>query len=134
MSELEPRCAPYPLCSYVDGELNEAEVAELQEHLHDCPECADLLQAQQLIKTLLRRSCREQPAPPTLRERVWSSIMAQCQDTTGQMDVTGQMQVNRSETSITSDGSGIVVRRTWSSTVVRRAILAPRRDDDSTQT
>ncbi len=42
-------CDPEKIYLYLDGELSEAEDAQVEEHLHECAACADLSQSQQAL-------------------------------------------------------------------------------------
>ncbi|MDQ4008230.1 MAG: mycothiol system anti-sigma-R factor [Actinomycetota bacterium] len=58
---------------FIDHEIEEASCAEIQQHLDECAPCLAKYQLEQLVKTLVARSCRE-PAPPSLRDRVLLQI------------------------------------------------------------
>ena len=56
---------------FVDRELSDGEVAELQHHLHDCPPCEDKYKFQDNLKRLVKVCCDEDSeAPPALREKL----------------------------------------------------------------
>lgn len=57
----------------LDRELTEAECRRLEEHVRNCPHCAELMEAETQLRQLLRRCCCDQ-APQSLRERVTLSI------------------------------------------------------------
>ncbi len=61
------------LTAYVDRELTEAEMAEVRQHLDDCPPCAHYFQLQERMKLLVRRGCPEH-APQTLLARVLENL------------------------------------------------------------
>ncbi len=46
----------HSLLEYVDGELSEAQAAELREHLRACPPCVDFLQSYKATPKLARRA------------------------------------------------------------------------------
>lgn len=54
---------------FLDNELGDASCAEIQQHLDECGPCLAKYNLEQVVKTLVARSCAE-PAPPYLRERV----------------------------------------------------------------
>ncbi|NKX52377.1 mycothiol system anti-sigma-R factor [Arthrobacter deserti] len=58
---------------YVDGVLSREDVEEIQAHLESCPECAKEYSLECLIRTVVKRSCRE-AAPETLKERILARI------------------------------------------------------------
>jgi mycothiol system anti-sigma-R factor len=58
---------------FIDHELADADVAEIQQHLDDCGPCLSKYDLERTVKALVARSCTEH-APETLRERVLVSI------------------------------------------------------------
>ena len=54
---------------FIDHELAEADVAEIQQHLDDCRPCLLKYDLERTVKALVARSCSEH-APESLRERV----------------------------------------------------------------
>jgi len=58
---------------YVDGVLSREDVEEIQSHLESCPECANEYNLECLIRTVVKRSCRE-AAPQDLKERILAQI------------------------------------------------------------
>jgi mycothiol system anti-sigma-R factor len=54
---------------FLDHEMGDASYAEIKEHLDECAPCLAKYTLEQVVKTLVARSCRE-PAPATLRDRV----------------------------------------------------------------
>ncbi len=61
------------LDALLDAELEEAECRRLRRHMESCAECHRAADAEQHLRSLIRRSCREH-APDTLRVRVISQI------------------------------------------------------------
>ncbi len=55
---------------YVDRELSDDEVFELQQHLGDCPPCADQYQFQAHLKRLVKVCCDQDQVPPAFREKL----------------------------------------------------------------
>ena len=53
----------------LDHEMEDANYAEIKQHLDECAPCLDKYHLEEVVKALVARSCRE-PAPPALRERV----------------------------------------------------------------
>ncbi len=62
------------LYEYLDGELSPQECAALKEHLEGCPPCLDEYERDLLLKSLIRRSCQCEQAPPTLRTQIMTQI------------------------------------------------------------
>lgn len=58
---------------YLDGALSRADIAEVQEHLGDCSECAQDYDLECVIRTAVRRSCSEQ-APEALKVTILEKI------------------------------------------------------------
>ncbi|MGH3355631.1 MAG: mycothiol system anti-sigma-R factor [Nocardioidaceae bacterium] len=58
---------------FLDREIGEASCAEIQHHLDECAPCLAKYNLEQVVKTLVARSCSE-PAPPSLRDRVLLQI------------------------------------------------------------
>ncbi|HEV8054892.1 MAG TPA: mycothiol system anti-sigma-R factor [Nocardioidaceae bacterium] len=58
---------------FIDNELAEADYAEIRRHLDECGPCLAKYNLEQVVKSLVARSCREQ-APPGLRDRVLLQI------------------------------------------------------------
>ena len=59
------------LDQYVDRELSNEEVLEVQRHLDACPPCLSLFHFEASVRRLVRRACSE-VAPASLRERILS--------------------------------------------------------------
>ena len=59
--------ALYP---YIDRELSEDDVVQVQAHLDDCPQCLHLYQFQASVRRLVRTRCQEQCAPAALKSRI----------------------------------------------------------------
>ena len=54
---------------FIDNELDEADCAVVQVHLHECGPCLERYDLQRTVKSLVARSCAES-APEALREKV----------------------------------------------------------------
>jgi mycothiol system anti-sigma-R factor len=54
---------------FIDNELDDADWAQIQQHLDDCGPCLQKYDLERTVKALVARSCSEH-APATLRERV----------------------------------------------------------------
>jgi anti-sigma factor (TIGR02949 family) len=59
---------------FLDHELATADVEAIREHLEACEPCLDTYDLEQMVKTLIRRSCGGDVAPATLRSRVMVSM------------------------------------------------------------
>lgn len=55
---------------YLDGELDAATAAELQEHLESCPDCASELQAQRSLKNAVKQAVLSVETPIDLRRSI----------------------------------------------------------------
>ncbi|GAA1805339.1 mycothiol system anti-sigma-R factor [Nesterenkonia flava] len=58
---------------YLDGALSRRDIAEVQQHLSDCPECASDYDLECLIRSAVKRSCAER-APETLKVTIIERI------------------------------------------------------------
>jgi mycothiol system anti-sigma-R factor len=58
---------------FLDREMGDASYAEIKDHLDECAPCLAKYNLEQVVKSLVARSCVE-PAPPSLRERVLLEI------------------------------------------------------------
>ena len=58
---------------FIDHELADADVSEIQRHLDECAPCLVKYDLERTVKALVARSCTES-APPSLRERVLVQI------------------------------------------------------------
>jgi mycothiol system anti-sigma-R factor len=58
---------------FIDHELAEADVSEIQRHLDECAPCLVKYDLERTVKALVARSCHES-APQALRERVLVQI------------------------------------------------------------
>jgi mycothiol system anti-sigma-R factor len=54
---------------FIDHELADADYSQIQAHLQECAPCLQHVSVQQLVKSLVARSCVER-APVELRQRV----------------------------------------------------------------
>ena len=58
---------------FIDDEIDAANSHLIRQHLHDCSPCLEKYDLEQIVRTLVARSCTER-APVPLRERVLLSI------------------------------------------------------------
>lgn len=59
--------------AYLDGALEDASRAELEQHIADCFPCADRASLERQLRTLIKTSCVEN-APATLRTRILQHV------------------------------------------------------------
>ncbi len=55
---------------YLDGEMPDADCAEVRRHIEDCAPCLRAYGLEQAVKSLVARSCGCDETPPQVRERV----------------------------------------------------------------
>ena len=55
---------------FVDRELNNTEVLELQLHLESCPPCEDQYEFQVSLKRLVKGCCDQDEVPAAFRDKV----------------------------------------------------------------
>jgi len=58
------------LDSYLDRELSNTEMLELQLHLEGCPDCADHYDFEASVKRLVKVCCEQDTAPDAFREKL----------------------------------------------------------------
>ena len=54
---------------FIDNEMEQADFAEIKQHLDECGPCLEKYDLERTVKMLVARSCSEH-APETLREKV----------------------------------------------------------------
>jgi mycothiol system anti-sigma-R factor len=59
---------------YLDGELDDHDVAKIRQHLEECRPCLSQYDVDMALKALLRRSCSCESAPEELRARIMIRI------------------------------------------------------------
>ncbi|GAA1304679.1 MAG: mycothiol system anti-sigma-R factor [Brachybacterium tyrofermentans] len=94
-SRRDPR---YRLDEALDGELPRETVERMARHTEDCPECADEWERVRRIKELVRRSCTEDRAPTSLRERI--AVQCRTVSVTRTTEVDGTTSVRITSTSV----------------------------------
>jgi len=65
------------LSTFLDRELSEAEVREVQQHLDRCPPCVQLFRFEDGVRRLVKRCCEADHAPAAFRERLDRALRAQ---------------------------------------------------------
>ncbi|RCV50619.1 mycothiol system anti-sigma-R factor [Marinitenerispora sediminis] len=81
MSCGEPHATPCSevlgkLYAYIDGELEEANCADIRVHLDECRECLQEYGLEGAVKKLVARHCGCDPVPEDLRGKVLSRLAA----------------------------------------------------------
>lgn len=74
MKQLDCEEAARRLHTFLDRELDEGEIAEVQAHLDDCEECHSKFRFEASFKRLLMTRSSDQTASPSLRERLSDSL------------------------------------------------------------
>jgi mycothiol system anti-sigma-R factor len=59
---------------FLDGEMTHHDLARIREHLDECGPCLKEYDLDEALKALVRRSCRCEQAPETLRARILVQI------------------------------------------------------------
>ena len=59
---------------YLDGEMGPDDCARIREHLAQCGQCLKEYDVDQMLKTLVRRSCGCESAPMQLRMQIMARI------------------------------------------------------------
>jgi anti-sigma factor (TIGR02949 family) len=58
---------------YLDGALTRSDLAEIKQHLDECPECAEQYDLECVIRKVVKRSCTE-AAPENLKNAILERI------------------------------------------------------------
>ncbi len=69
-------CTAFQACldSFLNGELNGNTICEVARHLKACLLCYQALLIRQRLRDHLQRAVRRESAPPTLQEKIKSSL------------------------------------------------------------
>jgi mycothiol system anti-sigma-R factor len=59
---------------YLDGEITSEQLADIEEHLHECAPCLAEYGLEQVVKDAVHRCCGDETAPASLRTRVVMQI------------------------------------------------------------
>lgn len=59
---------------YLDGEVDDVRRADIAAHLDACGRCREQFTMEQVVKSLVQRTCCEDRAPETLRVRIVARI------------------------------------------------------------
>ncbi|NHU84528.1 mycothiol system anti-sigma-R factor [Kocuria sp. JC486] len=65
---------------YLDGALTVEDLKEIAAHLESCEDCTHESELEQVIRTVVKRSCSE-TAPDTLRSAIMTRIHEACGET-----------------------------------------------------
>jgi mycothiol system anti-sigma-R factor len=60
---------------YLDGEMGPDDCAGIREHLAQCGQCLKEYDIDQMLKTLVHRSCTSEVAPTQLRMQIMARIV-----------------------------------------------------------
>ncbi|ALE06626.1 anti-sigma factor [Arthrobacter sp. ERGS1:01] len=58
---------------YLDGALSKADLTDIKAHLDGCPDCAHEYDLECVIRTVVKRSCKE-AAPETLKAAILARL------------------------------------------------------------
>jgi mycothiol system anti-sigma-R factor len=67
------------LYPYIDRELTDAEIQQVQIHLEACPPCLHLFHFEDSLRRLVKVRCHEQRAPDSLRTRIQAQLVIERQ-------------------------------------------------------
>ena len=63
----------YRIMEYLDGELTETDMAQIAGHLDACGPCLEEHDLEMMIKSIVKRACACEEAPPSLRTTILQS-------------------------------------------------------------
>ena len=72
--EVDCSSALLQVYQYLDGEMDADDCARIREHLAQCGPCLKEYDVDQMLKTLVRRSCGCESAPTQLRMQIMARI------------------------------------------------------------
>ncbi|REF35475.1 mycothiol system anti-sigma-R factor [Thermasporomyces composti] len=61
---------------FLDNELDEADCAKIRRHLDECAPCLQKYDLEELVKSLVARSCGGDKPPESLRSKILARIRA----------------------------------------------------------
>ena len=70
MMQIDCREAARRLHGFLDKELNEAEIVEVQSHLNSCEECRSKFRFEASFRRVVMSRSSEQQAPTSLRKKI----------------------------------------------------------------
>ena len=59
---------------FLDHEMAEDDYDKIRHHLNECGPCLEKYDLEMMVKTLVARSCRCEPAPLSLRQKIMTRI------------------------------------------------------------
>lgn len=59
---------------YLDGEIGDADHAQIRAHLDECAECLRQYRLDEMVKLVVKRSCAAEPAPLRLRQTILAQL------------------------------------------------------------
>jgi mycothiol system anti-sigma-R factor len=62
---------------YIDRELSDEDIEQVQMHLDECPGCLHLYQFEASLRRLVKVRCQQQLAPDSLRARIEACLAAE---------------------------------------------------------
>jgi mycothiol system anti-sigma-R factor len=68
---------------YIDRELSDEDIVQVQEHLDACRGCLHMFEFEASLRRLVRVRCREQVAPESLRTRITACLAVEVNRQTG---------------------------------------------------
>ncbi|MDQ7818955.1 MAG: mycothiol system anti-sigma-R factor [Armatimonadota bacterium] len=71
MADLDCEQVLQMVWQYLDGEVDEARYLEIRSHIQACSGCGPRYEFQRRLRELIERKCREGPAPPELKRRLF---------------------------------------------------------------
>ena len=72
---------------YIDRELSDDDIVQVQQHLESCRGCLHLYEFEASLRRLVRVRCLEQTAPDGLRARITACLTAEATRTTKRRSV-----------------------------------------------
>ncbi len=67
---------------YLDGEIGDADHAQIRAHLDECAECLRQYRLDEMVKIVVKRSCVGEPAPLRLRQTILAQLTVIRMETT----------------------------------------------------
>jgi anti-sigma factor (TIGR02949 family) len=64
---------------YIDRELSDDDIVQVQEHLEGCRGCLHMYEFEASLRRLVRVRCREQIAPESLKVRITACLSVEAQ-------------------------------------------------------
>ena len=71
MTDLDCEQVLQMVWQFLDGEIDEAQYAEIEVHVAACAECGPRYEFQRRLMTLVQQKCREGPVPLELKRKLF---------------------------------------------------------------